>query len=106
MSTSGIVIHYIRCGYQSPNPQEIHYFKYEFCIRFARRFQERNPSVKQELPVYSNQLKFFSILTAKSFMQCVMTKLCEKFFIDATGGILFTFLSFNSSLLAFSIISL
>ena len=36
MSTSGILIHYIGWGCQSPNPQEIHHLKWEFCVRFAR----------------------------------------------------------------------
>jgi hypothetical protein len=35
MSTNDTVIHYTGSGYQPPNPQEIHRFKWEFCIRFA-----------------------------------------------------------------------
>jgi hypothetical protein len=35
MSTRGIIIHYIGWGCQSPNPQEIHCFKWEFCVQFA-----------------------------------------------------------------------
>jgi hypothetical protein len=38
MSTSCIGIHYTGWGYQSPNPIEIHRFKWEFCVRFARHF--------------------------------------------------------------------
>jgi hypothetical protein len=51
MSNSGVVMHYIEWSCQSPNSQEIHCFKWEFCIRFARRFEERNPGVKRELPL-------------------------------------------------------
>jgi hypothetical protein len=36
MSTSGIVIHHIGWGSPSPKPQEIHCFKWEFCVWFAR----------------------------------------------------------------------
>ena len=36
MSTSGILIHYIGWGCQSPNPQEMDHLKWEFCVRFAR----------------------------------------------------------------------
>ena len=35
ISTSGTVIHYAGCGYQSPNLQEIHCFKWEFCVQLA-----------------------------------------------------------------------
>ena len=67
MSTSGIVIHYIGCGWQSLNPQEIHRFKWEFCVRFvrfqfARLSQEHNPGVKQELPVFKIIYIQYSIL--------------------------------------------
>jgi hypothetical protein len=41
---------YIGWG-QPPNPQEIRCFKWEFCVRFERLFQERNPGVKRELPL-------------------------------------------------------
>jgi len=34
-STSGIVTHYIRWGCQSPNPQELYRFKWEFCVWFV-----------------------------------------------------------------------
>jgi hypothetical protein len=37
-STNGIVIHYIGWGFQSPNLQEIHCFKWEFCVQFALYF--------------------------------------------------------------------
>jgi len=36
VSTSGIVIHYIGGGGQSPDPQEILCFVWEYCVRFAR----------------------------------------------------------------------
>ena len=56
MSVYGIVIIYIGWGCQSPNPQEIHCFKWEFCVRFvwfwfARLFQESIPGTKWNLPV-------------------------------------------------------
>jgi len=38
MSASGIVIHYIGWGCQSPNPQEIQWFKWEFCVWFVWQF--------------------------------------------------------------------
>ena len=51
MSTSGMVIHYTGWGCQSPNLQEIHYFKWEFCVwfawfKFVQHFLEHNASVK------------------------------------------------------------
>jgi hypothetical protein len=51
MSTSGVIIHYIGWGCQSPNPQEIHCCKWEFCVRFAHVFQEHIPVVKWDLSV-------------------------------------------------------
>ena len=51
MSTIGIIIDYTGLGCQSPNPQKIQCFKWEFRVRFARLFQERNPGVKRDLPV-------------------------------------------------------
>jgi len=35
MSISGIVIYYIGWGWQSPNPEETHCFKWKFCIQLA-----------------------------------------------------------------------
>ena len=57
ISTSGIAIHYIGWCCQSPNPQETHWFRWEFCFqfasfRFARLFQEFNHGVKWDLPVH------------------------------------------------------
>jgi len=46
MSTTDIVIHYIWWGYQSPNAQEIHFFKWKIFVRFARRFSRINPCRK------------------------------------------------------------
>jgi hypothetical protein len=51
--------------------------------------------------IYCNQLKVFSILAMKFIMRCVMTKVRDKFSRDATGGILFNFWYFLSSLLVF-----
>jgi len=31
--------------------QEVHYFKLEFCVRFAWLFEKRDPGVKRDLPV-------------------------------------------------------
>jgi hypothetical protein len=58
MCPSGIVIHYVGWG-QSPNPQEVHCFKWEFWVWFVRfwfawLFRECNPGVKWELPVLSS----------------------------------------------------
>ena len=58
MSTSAVVICFIEWGCQFPNPQEIHCFKCEFGVRFARfrfawLFQQRIPGVKQDLPVHT-----------------------------------------------------
>jgi hypothetical protein len=53
MSTS-VVIHYIGWGCRSPNPQEIHCFKWEFGFRFVQFFQECNPGIKRELCVPEN----------------------------------------------------
>jgi hypothetical protein len=38
MSISGVVPHYIEWGCQSPNPQEIHCFEWEFCVWFMQNF--------------------------------------------------------------------
>ena len=46
MSTNSIIIHYIRWGCQPPNPQEIHHFKWEFCVRFVQRFSGTYPWCK------------------------------------------------------------
>ena len=35
MATSGIVIQYIGSGYKSPNPQKMHFLKWEFCVKFV-----------------------------------------------------------------------
>jgi hypothetical protein len=43
MSISGVVMHYVVWGCQSPNPQAIHCFKWEFCVQFARRFSGTYP---------------------------------------------------------------
>jgi hypothetical protein len=39
MFTSGVVIQYIGCGFLSLNPQEIYYFKFEFCVQFVWLFR-------------------------------------------------------------------
>ena len=36
MSASGIVLYCIGWGFQSPNPQEIHHFKWAICVRFVQ----------------------------------------------------------------------
>jgi len=51
MSTAGIVIYYIGCGYQSPNTQEIQCFKWNFVFILGDIFQEHNSGVKQDLLV-------------------------------------------------------
>jgi len=51
MYSSGIVVHYIGWGCQSPNSEEIHSFKWEFCVQFAWLFPECNPGINQDLPV-------------------------------------------------------
>lgn len=83
MSTNGIVILYIGCGRQSPNPYEIHYFKWEFyvqCVqfRFAQLFQECIPGTKWNLPVLQypcvvltyNRLKLY---TTEIKVNCIQT---------------------------------
>ena len=57
MFNSGIVIHYIGWGFQSPNPQEIHCFQWEYHVWFVRLFQEHNLGVKQDLPVIQNTIQ-------------------------------------------------
>jgi hypothetical protein len=56
MSTSGIVIHYIGWGCQSPNPQEIHYFKWKFLVRFARHFSGTYPWRKTRRSVHTQHV--------------------------------------------------
>jgi len=56
MSTSGIFIHYIGWGCQSPNSKEIHYFKWDFYVWFVRFWfmcllQEHIPGIKWHLSV-------------------------------------------------------
>ena len=43
MSTGGVVIHFVGWSCQSPNPQAIHCFKWEFCVQFARCFSGTYP---------------------------------------------------------------
>jgi len=38
MSASSKLIHYLGRSFQSPNHQEIQCCKWEFCVRFERRF--------------------------------------------------------------------
>jgi len=38
MLTSVVIIHHTGWGCQSPKPQEIHCFKWEFCVQFAPCF--------------------------------------------------------------------
>jgi len=57
MSTSGIVLQYLGSSCQSPNPKEIHHFKWRICVQFScfnlcQAFQEHKPGIKQDLPVY------------------------------------------------------
>jgi len=40
-----------RVSCQSSNLQEMHCFKWEFWIQFARLFQERSPGVKRHPPL-------------------------------------------------------
>lgn len=62
MSTSGIVIPHLRC--QSPNPQEIHCFKWKFCVRCAWLSQKYSLGVKWDLLAFQD----------KNFVMC-----CETF---------------------------
>ena len=63
MSTSGVVIHYIGWGFQSPNPQDTQYGKWEFCVWFAQRFF-RNVS----LPHNETYLYYFNILQSSFWL--------------------------------------
>jgi hypothetical protein len=49
--TSGIVMHYIGCGCQSHNLQEIHCLKGAFVFDLHDMFHEPNPAVQRDLPV-------------------------------------------------------
>ena len=51
MSTSSIVLHYVGWSCQSPNPQEIHCFNWEFCVNLHIVFQDCNPAINHDLPV-------------------------------------------------------
>jgi Tc5 transposase DNA-binding domain. len=49
-SASVTVTHYMRLS--TPNPQEVHCFKWKFCVQFMWIFQKCNPGIKQDLTVY------------------------------------------------------
>jgi hypothetical protein len=66
MSTSGIAIHYIGWGCQSSNPQVVLNGNFVFDLHDV--FQERNPGIKQELPVISKQVIWKDMETSHCFM--------------------------------------
>ena len=39
VSATGVVVHYIGWGFQSPDPKEIQYFNREFCLISAMFFR-------------------------------------------------------------------
>ena len=51
MYTSGVVVHYITWGSQSPNPQEVHCLDGNFMFDLRDVFQEANPDVKRDLHI-------------------------------------------------------
>jgi hypothetical protein len=53
MSTTGIVIHYIGWGRQSPNLRKYIVLNGNFVFNLLNVFQERNPGAKRELPAYT-----------------------------------------------------
>jgi len=57
MSTSGIIMHYKEWGCQSPNPRKYDILKGNFVFNLRDVFQERNHSVKWDLPVQSVPLQ-------------------------------------------------
>jgi hypothetical protein len=50
MSTSGRVVHYIGLNCQSPNPHTVLNGNFVFDLRDI--FQERDPGIKRDLPIY------------------------------------------------------
>jgi len=56
MSNSGIVIHYIGGGCQSPNPRKYTVLNENVMFDLCDVFQEHNPGVKQDLPVIQNTI--------------------------------------------------
>lgn len=55
MSTSGTVIPHWAWGCQTPNPQEICCFKWEFCVRCAWLCQKHNLGVKWDLLAFQDK---------------------------------------------------